>query len=352
VVYSKYITFINDAGSAARGRPYPRISTMKIPVTVLTGYLGAGKTTLLNRILREPHGKRYAVIINEYSAEGIDADLVLGGDEEIVEMNNGCLCCTVRGDLIRILTSLLDRRASFDAILIETTGVADPSPVVQTFFLDDDLSDQLALDAVVTVVDAHHLPGLMDSSREAMNQVAFADVILLNKVDLVTPAQASALEQKLLRINPSVTVHRTERCNVRLDAILGRGAFALDRALELESDFLRPDQLGHHRHDDAVASVALRSERLVDPDAFMLWMQQLVKEKGPDLLRSKGILAFTNEHRRFVFQGVQAMLEGDVQREWGPCEPRVSRLVFIGRKLNALALRSGFEACVAGGPGA
>jgi G3E family GTPase len=321
---------------------------MKIPVTVLTGYLGAGKTTLLNRILREPHGKRYAVIINEYSEEGIDADLVIGGDEEIVEMNNGCLCCTVRGDLIRILNSLLDRRESFDAILIETTGVADPSPVVQTFFLDDDLSDHLALDAVVSVVDARHFPGLMDRSREAMNQVAFADVILLNKLDLVTAAQAAALEQTLLSINPSVTVHRTERCNVRLDAILGRGAFALDRALALESDFLTPDVHGHHRHDDEIVSVALRSARLVDPDEFMLWMQQLVKLQGPDLLRSKGILAFTNEHRRFVFQGVQAMLEGDVQREWLPGEPRVSRLVFVGRKLNATALRSGFEACTRG----
>ena len=316
-----------------------------IPVTVLTGYLGAGKTTLLNRILSEDHGKRFAVIVNEFGEVGIDNDLVVGADEEVFEMNNGCICCTVRGDLIRIVHALMKRKDKFDSIIIETTGLADPAPVAQTFFVDDEVRESTRLDAIVTVADARHLIQRLGDTPEAQEQVAFADVILLNKTDLVTPSELELVERRIRSINRFAKIHRTTRCGVPLDHVLDRGAFDLQRVLEVEPDFL--DGEHHHHHDDGISSLSLTTDRPVDGDKFTEWMRGLVAEIGPDILRSKGILALKDEPKRFVFQGVHMLLEGELQRPWRNDEARQSRLVFIGRKLDTERLRAGFEACAA-----
>jgi G3E family GTPase len=348
--------------------------TDKIPVTVLTGYLGAGKTTLLNRILSEPHGKKYAVIVNEFGEIGIDNDLVVGADEEVFEMNNGCICCTVRGDLIRIIETLMKRRGRFDAIIVETTGLADPAPVAQTFFVDQDVSEKARLDAVVTVADAKWLAARLKDAPEAKNQIAFADVILLNKTDLVSPAELREVEARIRGINPYARLHKTQKCQIALDEVLNRGAFDLERILEIEPAFLEKDDHHHdhdhdhecgpgcthdhdhhhhhhgglkHYHDEDMQSVSFAHDGDVDPEKFMPWINDLVQTEGPNILRSKGILSFRNEPKRFVFQGVHMILDGDLQRDWKPDEKRLSRIVFIGRNLNEEALRSGFQACYA-----
>jgi G3E family GTPase len=348
-------------------------SSEKIPVTVLTGYLGAGKTTLLNRILSEPHGKKYAVIVNEFGEIGIDNDLVVGADEEIFEMNNGCICCTVRGDLIRILDGLIRRKGNFDAIIVETTGLADPAPVAQTFFMDETVGRRTKLDAVVTVADAKWLNERLKDAPEAKNQIAFADVILINKTDLVSSEQLSEVEARIRGINPYAKLHKTERAKIPLDAVLGRKAFDLDRILELEPDFLgaenhdhdhhhdhdhghhHGDENGHahghgglkHYHDEEMQSIALQTDKPLDPDKFFPWVQDLVQKEGPNILRCKGILAFKEDEERFVFQGVHMILDGDHQRPWKADEKRDSRIVFIGRNLPAKLISEGFESCVA-----
>jgi len=344
-------------------------TTAKIPVTVLTGYLGAGKTTLLNRILSEPHGKKYAVIVNEFGEIGIDNELVVNADEEVFEMNNGCICCTVRGDLVRIIDGLMRRKGKFDAIIVETTGLADPAPVAQTFFMDENVGAKTKLDAVVTVADAMWLKDRLKDAPEAKNQIAFADVILINKADLVSPADLDELEARIRAINPYAKVHRTERANVALDEVLGRNAFDLDRILDIEPDFLTAEeehlhehehghdhghdhdhQHGHglkHYHDEDMQSVAIKTDKPLNPDKFFPWVQDLVATEGPSILRSKGILSFKDDPERFVFQGVHMILDGDHQRAWGADEKRSSRLVFIGRKLPEEKIRAGFEACVA-----
>ncbi len=254
----------------------------KVPVTVLTGYLGAGKTTLLNRILSEPHGKRYAVIVNEFGEIGIDNELVVGADEEVFEMNNGCICCTVRGDLIRIIDGLMRRKGKFDAIIIETTGLADPAPVAQTFFVDDAVGKKARLDAVVTVADARWLKEQLKDAPEAKNQIAFADVILVNKTDLVAPDDLREVEMRIRGINPYAKVHATERCQVPLPEVLGRNAFDLDRILDIEPEFLdgdghdhdhHGDDHGHdhhhgmkHYHDEEMQALALKTDKPLDPD--------------------------------------------------------------------------------------
>ena len=348
-------------------------SPEKIPVTVLTGYLGAGKTTLLNRILSEPHGKKYAVIVNEFGEIGIDNDLVVGADEEIFEMNNGCICCTVRGDLIRILDGLIRRKGNFDAIIVETTGLADPAPVAQTFFMDETVGRRTKLDAVVTVADAKWLNERLKDAPEAKNQIAFADVILINKTDLVTSEQLSEVEARIRGINPYAKLHKTERAKVPLDAVLGRKAFDLDRILELEPDFLGVDDHDHdhhhdhahghdhseeeghahrqgglkHYHDQEMQSIALQTDKPLDPDKFFPWVQDLVQKEGPNILRCKGILAFKDDEERFVFQGVHMILDGDHQRPWKADEKRDSRIVFIGRNLPGKLISEGFASCVA-----
>jgi G3E family GTPase len=338
-----------------------------IPVTVLTGYLGAGKTTLLNRILSEDHGKRYAVIVNEFGEIGIDNDLVVGADEEVFEMNNGCVCCTVRGDLIRVLQGLMKRQASaargFDAIIIETTGLADPGPVAQTFFVDDDVKARTRLDSVTTVVDAKHVAQSLSHSREAREQIAFADQIVLNKTDLVSPEELARVETRLRRLNPLAQIHRAERSNVALEAILGRGGFDLERITALEPEFLAPahgepghvhdEHCGHghnghdHVHDDDIRGVALRAHRPLDGNKVSRWLNELLAAKGPDILRAKGILDVAGDERRLVFQAVHMILEGDFQRPWSDKDARESRMVFIGRDLDEAGLRAGFEACQA-----
>jgi G3E family GTPase len=350
------------------------ISPDKIPVTVLTGYLGAGKTTLLNRILSEPHGKKYAVIVNEFGEIGIDNDLVVGADEEVFEMNNGCICCTVRGDLVRILDGLMRRKGKFDAIIVETTGLADPAPVAQTFFIDENVGRRTKLDAVVTVADAKWLNDRLKDAPEAKNQIAFADVILINKTDLVSPEQLSEVEARIRAINPYAKVHKTERAQIALNEVLGRNAFDLDRILDIEPEFLKGDghdherhhhdhdhghQHGHdhhhehhsgglkHYHDEDMQSVSLKTDKPLNPDTFFPWVQNLVQTEGPNILRCKGILSFKDDDQRFVFQGVHMILDGDHQRPWKKEEKRDSRIVFIGRNLPEEQIRQGFANCVA-----
>ena len=349
-------------------------SSEKIPVTVLTGYLGAGKTTLLNRILCEPHGKRYAVIVNEFGELGIDNDLVVGADEEVFEMNNGCICCTVRGDLVRILDGLMRRKGKFDAIIVETTGLADPAPVAQTFFIDENVGRKTKLDAVVTVADAKWLNERLKDAPEAKNQIAFADVILINKTDLVSPDELSDVEARIRGINPYAKLHKTQRAKVPLDAVLGRNAFDLDRILDLEPEFLGDEHDHHHDHDhdhghhhehdhdpthshshsglkhyhdEDMQSIALHTDKPLDPDKFFPWVQDLVQKEGPNILRCKGILAFKDDDQRFVFQGVHMILDGDHQRPWKDGEKRDSRIVFIGRNLPGKMITEGFESCIA-----
>jgi G3E family GTPase len=318
-------------------------SAIQTPVTVLTGYLGAGKTTLLNRILSETHGKHYAVIVNEFGEVGIDNDLIVNADEEVFEMNNGCICCTVRGDLIRIIDGLMKRSRAFDGILVETTGLADPAPVAQTFFVDDDVRRKTKLDAIVTVADAKHLLQEIERAPEAQEQLAFADVVLLNKTDLVNKEKLASVERRIRKINPYAVIHRTERCDLDLDKVLGRDAFNLDRILELEPGFLNEEHA--HDHDEGIDSLSLTAEQPMKPERFVPWIQDLVRHYGTDILRMKGIVAMKDDDQRFVFQGVHMLIEGAPQRLWKPGEPRQSRLVFIGRDLPWDLIRHGFEAC-------
>ncbi len=313
------------------------------PVTVLTGYLGAGKTTLLNRILTEQHGKKYAVIVNEFGEVGIDNDLIVEADEEVFEMNNGCICCTVRGDLIRIIEGLMRRKDRFDAILVETTGLADPAPVAQTFFVDDEVRRKTRLDAIVTVVDAKHLLDEIDRAHEAQEQLAFADIVILNKTDLVSGAELKAVEARIRKINPTAAIKRTTRCDVPLDEILNLGAFDLDRVLEIEPHFLEEEHA--HEHDDHITSFSLVTDEPMDPHRFMPWIEQTTQHFGIDMLRMKGIIAFRNDNERFVVQAVHMLLEGAHQRPWKTDEKRTTRLVFIGRDLPRDIIEAGFLRC-------
>src|SRR5450830_1138623 len=271
----------------------PELTSQKIPVTVLTGYLGAGKTTLLNRILTENHGKKYAVIVNEFGEIGIDNDLVVGADEEVFEMNNGCICCTVRGDLVRIIDGLMRRKGNFDAIIVETTGLADPGPVAQTFFVDHFLQSRTVLDSVTTVVDAKHIMLRLADSREAVEQIAFADQIVLNKTELVTEQELRDIEKRLRRINPLAPIHRAQHSNVALDKVLGRGGFDIERIVSLEPDFLNTihGEAGHahnehcehdehefehhhvhdHEHDSDIRSISLVSRKPMNRTKVSRW---------------------------------------------------------------------------------
>ena len=322
---------------------------MKVPVTILTGFLGAGKTTLLNRILQERHGERIAVIENEFGEAGVDNDLLItSGQEQIVEMNNGCICCTVRGDLVRILGELRQRReadaTAFDRIIIETTGLADPAPVAQTFFIDEDIAAYYVLDAIVTVVDALHASTQLDDFHEAQEQVAFADRILLSKCDLVREDTRQRLEKRLRHINPRAPVRPVDFGSTPVDQLLDIAGFSLASVLEIEPGFLAED---HHEHDDAVQSFVFRSAIPFDAARLQAFFRETIAAHAQDLMRYKGIVAFEGMEHRMVFQGVHMVMGSDIGRAWSPGEVRESTLVFIGRGLPKAQLLADIERCLA-----
>ena len=322
--------------------------TAQVPVTILTGFLGAGKTTLLNRILSEQHGHKIAVIENEFGEEGVDNEILLReqGQEQIIEMNNGCICCTVRGDLVRILGDLQrkreDKTLDFDRIIIETTGLADPAPVAQTFFIDDKIAEYYLLDAIVTVVDAKHAQTQLDEHHEAQEQVGFADRILLSKVDLVSEDEQVRLRERLVRINPRAPIKPVHFGNAPIEEILDIRGFNLNSILEIEPGFLDDDE---HEHDDNVKSFVFKSDKPFDSIKLEEFLSAMIQVYGKDMLRYKGVLSMAGHDRRVVFQGVHMMMGGDLAKPWDKDEARRSKMVFIGRNLPQDVFVKGLELC-------
>jgi G3E family GTPase len=325
------------------------MTSTHIPVTILTGFLGSGKTTLLNRILKEQHGQKIAVIENEFGEEGIDNDLLTQDrDEQIIEMNNGCICCTVRGDLIRILGDLRVKRdkgdIKFDRVIIETTGLADPGPVAQTFFIDDDIADYYLLDAILTVVDAKHGDVALNEHKEAQMQVGFADRILMSKVDLVTDDEKQALQGRLRQINPRASIKEVHFGETPIAEILDIRGFNLNAMLEIDPKFLENED---HEHDDSVASFIYKSDKPFDAVKLEDFLSGLIQVYGPDLLRYKGVLATKASDHQTVFQGVHMLMGADRGRKWKPGEKRQSKMVFIGRNLPKETFIKGLQQCLA-----
>ena len=317
----------------------------RVPVTVLTGFLGAGKTTLVNRILTENHGKRIAVVENEYNELSIDRDLVVSEAEEIIEMNNGCLCCLVRGDLIHALRELLQRRDKFDYILIETSGLTDPGPVAQTFVVDEYLKEKVSIDGIVTIVDAKHVWQHIDERQELKEQIGFADVVLLNKTDLVTEAELDKLETRVKSINALAKTHRTKNSAAKMDDILDIGAFDLERILSTHPNLLTSEE-DECEIAEGISSVGIAFPGDLDGEKMEEWAHDLGHEKGEDIFRLKGVLSFKGVPDRVVFQGVHAIMDGQTDRPWGS-DQRFNKVVFIGRNLDKSELESGLRACLA-----
>lgn len=332
----------------------------RTPVTILTGYLGSGKTTLLNRILSENHGRKIAVIENEFGEVGIDHELVISADEEIFEMNNGCICCNVRGDLIRVLGRLMKRKDRFDHILLETTGLADPGTVAQTFFMDEEIRRKFWIDAVVTLVDAAHVALHLDSSKEVQEQIAFADVLLLNKIDLVTEEEATRLEEKIRSMNAMAKIYRTKNSSIEIDKVLDVGGFDLHRAVAANPQFLEKNDFQKSfgrrgvtispkspagQHEAGISSLSILEEKPVDGEKLNTWLSALLREKGNDIFRMKGVFNLSGQDKRVVFQGVHMTMDAKVDRPWGD-DPRKNALVFIGRNLDSEGIERGFRECL------
>jgi G3E family GTPase len=319
-----------------------------VPVTILTGFLGSGKTTLLNRILKEGHGHRIAVIENEFGEVGVDNDIIETGDEQIVEMNNGCICCTVRGDLIRILGSLKEKRdegkLKFDRVVIETTGMADPGPVAQTFFTDEEIGNYYLLDSIITLVDAKHAPKQLDEFREAQEQVGFADRILMSKTDLVSQEETETLSKRLKRMNPRAPIKKVHFGDAPIEEVLDIRGFNLNAILQLDPEFLAES---HHEHADEVESFVFKSDKPFDGQKLEQFLSGMIQVYGPDLLRYKGVLWMKGNPRRVVFQGVHMMMGGDMGKPWGKGEKKQSVMVFIGKQLPKDIFIAGMEECLA-----
>jgi G3E family GTPase len=319
-----------------------------VPVTILTGFLGSGKTTLLNRILKEDHGHRIAVIENEFGEIGVDNDIIETGDEQIVEMNNGCICCTVRGDLIRILGTLKEKRddgkLKFDRVVIETTGMADPGPVAQTFFTDEEIGNYYLLDSIITLVDAKHAPKQLDEFHEAQEQVGFADRILLSKTDLVSEDEATSLSKRLKKMNPRAPIKKVHFGDAPIDEVLDIRGFNLNAILQLDPEFLTDSE---HQHHDEVESFVFKSDKPFDGQKLEQFLSGMIQVYGPDLLRYKGVLWMKGNPRRVVFQGVHMMMGGDMGKPWAKNEKKGSVMVFIGKKLPKDIFIAGMEECLA-----
>ncbi len=325
--------------------PPAKSANSRIPATVVTGFLGSGKTTLINHILHEEHGKKIAVIVNEFGEISIDGQLVVQDDQaELVEFNNGCLCCTVRGDLIDTLQRLRERADDLSGILIETTGLADPAPVASTFFVADEVKSSIQLDAFVTLVDAVNIDANLDQSNEAVEQVAFSDIVLINKIDLVDAERLKAVEARIRALNPLAHIHHTRDSRIDLDKVIGVGAFDLVQKLEVDPAFLDEHE---HEHDDAVASFVLEESRPIDLNRFSIWLNTIAQARGQDLYRTKGIFHARGFPQRIVFQSVRMLTTMRQDRPWTDDETPMSQFVVIGRNLDRAEFVEGFRQCVA-----
>ena len=308
-----------------------------VPVTLLSGFLGSGKTTLLNYILKQNHGKRIAVIENEFGEIGVDSEFVVGADEDIFEMNNGCICCSIRGDLIETLNRLLEKQQAFDSIIIESTGLASSGPLAQAFLVEDDISKSLMLDGIITLVDSKHIWNNLNEQEVTWEQIAFANVILLNKADLVSKNEITDLEKKVRQINPTAIIFHTSHAEIELDQILNIGAFNLKNVLD-ENTFMPHN----HQPEQGVSSVSLNFPGFVDPNRLKHWLQMLFLTEGMNIFRGKGILNVKNSSNRYIFQSVYMMFEGRFDRAWGNDTPE-NKVVFIGQDLDGPRLEKSLK---------